>query len=54
MESYLSIWYGSNLIEKKWNSRIVLYAGVPHATTEDDVYKGYFIPKGSIVVPNVW
>jgi hypothetical protein len=21
-------------------------AGVPHATTEDDVYEGYFIPKG--------
>jgi len=20
--------------------------GVPHATTEDDVYEGYFIPKG--------
>jgi hypothetical protein len=21
-------------------------AGVPHATTEDDVYEGYFISKG--------
>ena len=23
-----------------------MIAGVPHATTEDDVYEGYFIPKG--------
>lgn len=26
--------------------------GVPHATTEDDQYKGYHIPKGSIVTGN--
>jgi cytochrome P450 len=24
----------------------VLPLGLPHATTEDDVYDGYFIPKG--------
>lgn len=23
--------------------------GVPHASTKDDEYRGYFIPKGSIV-----
>ena len=34
--------------------RIVFYTAVPHSTTEDDVYKGYFIPKGAIVIPNVW
>lgn len=28
--------------------------GVPHRTTEDDVYKGYFIPKGSVVIANQW
>ncbi|KIY45060.1 cytochrome P450 [Fistulina hepatica ATCC 64428] len=26
--------------------------GVPHMSTEDDVYRGYFIPKGSIVIAN--
>ncbi|KIK66226.1 hypothetical protein GYMLUDRAFT_157950 [Collybiopsis luxurians FD-317 M1] len=26
----------------------------PHLSTEDDTYKGYFIPKGSIVMANVW
>ncbi|KZV67274.1 cytochrome P450 [Peniophora sp. CONT] len=27
--------------------------GVPHRSIEDDYYNGYFIPKGSIVIPNV-
>ncbi|TLS26694.1 hypothetical protein PpBr36_04159 [Pyricularia pennisetigena] len=27
---------------------------IPHATTEDDTYQGYSIPKGTIVVMNVW
>ena len=27
---------------------------VPHVPNEDDVYEGYFIPKGSLVIPNVW
>lgn len=29
-------------------------AAIPHATTEEDVYNGYHIPKGAIVVPNIW
>ncbi|KZT09665.1 cytochrome P450 [Laetiporus sulphureus 93-53] len=28
--------------------------GVPHRVDEDDIYNGYFIPKGSTVVGNVW
>jgi hypothetical protein len=24
----------------------MIFSGVPHATTTDDIYKGYFIPKG--------
>ncbi|KAI0074779.1 cytochrome P450 [Panus rudis PR-1116 ss-1] len=28
--------------------------GLPHATSEDDVYEGYFIPKGSIIFVNGW
>jgi len=26
----------------------------PHATSEDDVYEGYFIPKGTYVLGNTW
>ncbi|KAF7365093.1 O-methylsterigmatocystin oxidoreductase [Mycena venus] len=28
--------------------------GVAHATSEDDIYEGYFIPKGSMVLSNIW
>ncbi|EIN11994.1 cytochrome P450 [Punctularia strigosozonata HHB-11173 SS5] len=28
--------------------------GLPRRATEDDVYDGYFIPKGSIIIANVW
>ncbi|KAF8741069.1 hypothetical protein AX14_005971 [Amanita brunnescens Koide BX004] len=34
--------------------RPVLPMGLPHTSTEDDVYNGYLIPKGSIVFPNIW
>ena len=34
--------------------RLVLPLGVAHATTEDNVCKGYFIPKGTTVLPNTW
>ncbi|KAH8103594.1 cytochrome P450 [Cristinia sonorae] len=28
--------------------------GIPHVSIADDVYNGYFIPKGTIVIPNRW
>lgn len=28
--------------------------GVPHVTTQDDVYHGYLIPKGAMLMPNIW
>jgi len=28
--------------------------GIPHMTTEDDVYEGYLIPKGALLLPNIW
>ncbi|KAH9912820.1 cytochrome P450 [Fomitopsis serialis] len=29
-------------------------AGVPHASSEDDEYRGYYIPKGTTIMPNLW
>src|ERR1700733_11056746 len=29
-------------------------SAIPHLLTVDDVYKGYRLPAGSIVVPNAW
>ncbi|KAF8837462.1 cytochrome P450 [Paxillus ammoniavirescens] len=28
--------------------------GISHAALDNDIYRGYFIPKGMTVVPNVW
>jgi len=28
--------------------------GLPHSTSEDDDYNDYFIPKGTVVIPNQW
>ena len=30
------------------------YEAIPHMSTFDDEYKGYHIPKGSIVMGNSW
>ncbi|KIJ51006.1 hypothetical protein M422DRAFT_27100 [Sphaerobolus stellatus SS14] len=32
----------------------VVPTALPHATTADDVYEGYRIPSGSVVIPNSW
>ncbi|OCH86925.1 cytochrome P450 [Obba rivulosa] len=36
----------------RWNPSLPL--GIAHRSSEDDVYEGYFIPKSTIVIPNVW
>ncbi|KAF9077201.1 cytochrome P450 2 Le.CYP2 [Rhodocollybia butyracea] len=28
--------------------------GVNHVSTEDDYYNGYHIPKGCVIIPNIW
>ncbi|KAF8815593.1 cytochrome P450 [Phlegmacium glaucopus] len=28
--------------------------GVAHTTTENDIYEGYFIPKGATIMSNIW
>lgn len=28
--------------------------GMPHRVTEDDLYEGYYLPKGSVVIANIW
>ncbi|KAG0702324.1 cytochrome P450 [Suillus ampliporus] len=36
----------------RWNA--VVPTGVPHCVTEDDVHDGYYIPKSSLIIPNIW
>lgn len=28
--------------------------GLPHGSSEDDVFEGYFIPKEAILLANIW
>lgn len=35
----------------RWN--VVLPNGFHHQTSQDNVHAGYFIPKGSIILPNI-
>ncbi|KAF8990310.1 cytochrome P450 [Cyathus striatus] len=36
----------------RWNPVVPL--SVPRSTTADDIYNGYYIPKGTIILPNMW
>ncbi|KAG1907690.1 cytochrome P450 [Suillus fuscotomentosus] len=36
----------------RWN--VVVPIGIPHCVSEDDIYDGYYIPKGSLIIPNIW
>ncbi|KAL4069080.1 cytochrome P450 [Scleroderma citrinum] len=36
----------------RWHPVCIL--GIPHRTSEDDVHNGYYIPKGSLVIANLW
>ncbi|OSC96472.1 cytochrome P450 [Trametes coccinea BRFM310] len=46
--------YVTALIKEVMRWRPVLPLGLARATAADDTYRGYTIPKGTIVIPNVW
>jgi cytochrome P450 len=43
--------YIQAVVEETFRWRHITPIGVPHATTQDDWYKGYFIPKGATIIP---
>ena len=46
--------YIQALVKESVRWRPALPLGIPHATTEDDWYKGMFIPKGTVCLVNLW
>ena len=36
----------------RWNPALPL--SIPHATVADDEFRGYFIPAGTMLIPNTW
>jgi len=54
MEDRASLPYIEALIKETLRWHVLLPTSVPRRTEKDDTYKGYFIPAGTIVLPNVW
>ncbi|KAF9063055.1 cytochrome P450 [Rhodocollybia butyracea] len=46
--------YISAIVREVFRYQPATPLGFPHLVTDDDVYSGYLIPKGSIIIPNVW
>ncbi|CAN9395563.1 unnamed protein product [Alternaria alternata] len=43
--------YIQAVVEEVFRWRHPQQAGIPHATTHEDYYQGYLVPKGSVVIP---
>ncbi|KAF8467541.1 cytochrome P450 [Russula ochroleuca] len=50
----MSLPYVSAVVEEVMRWHPVAPVAVPHRLIVDDVYKGYFLPAGSIVIGNTW
>lgn len=46
-----SLPYIQAVVEETFRWRHLAASGIPHATTKEDTYKGFRIPKGSTVIP---
>lgn len=53
-EDEVNLPYVRALVKEVLRWRPVNKFGMPHCTSEDDWYEGYFIPKGSVVMLNWW
>ncbi|KAH6904896.1 cytochrome P450 [Coprinopsis sp. MPI-PUGE-AT-0042] len=53
-KDYESMPYVRAIVREILRWRPVDPIGLQHQSTEDDVYEGYFIPKGTLVIFNVW
>ncbi|KIK36152.1 hypothetical protein CY34DRAFT_538031 [Suillus luteus UH-Slu-Lm8-n1] len=49
-----SLPYVGALVKEALRWHAVIPTGFPHCVSEDDIYDGYYIPKGSIIIPNIW
>ncbi|KAF8598024.1 cytochrome P450 [Ceratobasidium sp. AG-I] len=54
MEDQESLPYINNIVKEVYRWRSVVPLGIPHASIQEDVYKGYRIPKGSMIIANTW
>ncbi|KAG1846130.1 cytochrome P450 [Suillus tomentosus] len=53
-EDRTSLPYIESVLRETLRWQPVVPLGVPHVSTSDDTYDGYFIPKGTVVMCNIW
>ncbi|KAG2368699.1 cytochrome P450 [Suillus spraguei] len=53
-EDRASLPYVESILRETLRWQPVGPLGIPHATSCDDMYDGYFIPKGTTVIYNIW
>lgn len=53
-DDYGSLVYIQAIVKECLRWQNVLPLGVPHSTIADDEFHGYFIPAGTVLIPNVW
>jgi len=46
--------YISAIVREVGRHSPVAPLAIPHLNTQDDIYEGYFLPKGSIIIANTW
>ncbi|KAL2146556.1 hypothetical protein VTI28DRAFT_3447 [Corynascus sepedonium] len=46
--------YTNLILQETYRMNPLSPLGIPHASVADDIYNGMFIPKGTVVYPNVW
>ena len=49
-----SLVYLNAIIKESMRWHTALPIGIPHATVADDEFRGYFIPAGTMLIPNTW
>ena len=49
-----SLVYVSAIIKESMRWHSALPVGLPHANVADDEFRGYFIPAGTMLIPNTW
>ncbi|KAJ7841936.1 cytochrome P450 [Mycena olivaceomarginata] len=54
LADYDQLPYVRAIVKEVLRWRTVLPLGLPHRLSEDDWYRGYFIPRDSIIIPNIW
>ena len=53
-EDMKSLPYICALVKELLRWHVVAPLGFPHRSIADDEYNGYFIPKGTILIANIW